>query len=174
MQCTYPTSLPAKSMVISVGRLPRAAARRAPTSGKSATHAAPGWRLPSGVSNVSHDLAPNARRIPTAYGESCIFCFNRIRIGMHASNTKRDSIQTLLFGLVSQPARLRSTTDCIYKLDWSASWGGNSVSSCRSYSAAKGPATSAGAFPMVLSLSGEDPRGPRRGAMGSCGTPGAP
>ena len=106
VQCTYRTSLPTKSTDISRGRLLRAGARRALTSAKSATPAAPGWRLTAGVSNVSHDLAPNARRIPTAYGESCIFCFNRIRIGMHASNTKRDSIQTLLFVLVSQPARL--------------------------------------------------------------------
>jgi hypothetical protein len=28
----------------------------------------------------------------TAYGESRIFCFNRVRIGVHASNAKRDSI----------------------------------------------------------------------------------
>jgi hypothetical protein len=27
---------------------------------------------------------------------------------------------------------------------------------------------------MAISLSGEDPRGPRRGAKGSCGTPGTP
>jgi hypothetical protein len=38
--------------------------------------------------------------------------------------------------------------------------GDNSVSSCRSYSPAKGPGTkfSAGAVPMALSLSGEGPR----------------
>ena len=43
-------------------------------------------------------------------------------------------------------------------------WGDNSVSSCRSYSRAKSPGatSSAGAFPMALSLSGEHPRGPRR------------
>ena len=54
-------------------------------------------------------------------------------------------------------------------------WGGNSVSiACRSYSRAKSPAgTSAGAFPMEHSLCGEDPRGPRRGAKGSC-DPGTP
>jgi hypothetical protein len=43
-------------------------------------------------------------------------------------------------------------------------------SSCRSYSRAKGPGTSADAFTMAFSLSAEDPRGPRRGAKGSCGT----
>ena len=37
----------------------------------------------------------NESGIPTAYGESRIFCFNRVRIGMHASNAKRDSIQTI-------------------------------------------------------------------------------
>ena len=57
-----------------------------------------------------------AFRLHIKYGESCIFCFNRIRIGMHASNTKRDSIQTLLFVLVSQPARLVWHTH--YKLFW--------------------------------------------------------
>jgi hypothetical protein len=46
--------------------------------------------------------------------------------------------------------------------------------SCRSYSPAKGPGASAGAFPMALSLSGEAPRGPQRGAKGFCGTPGTP
>ena len=46
-------------------------------------------------------------------------------------------------------------------------WGDHSVSSCRPYSRAEGPGTSAGLFPMALSLSGEDPRGPRRGAKGS-------
>jgi hypothetical protein len=51
-----------------------------------------------------------------------------------------------------------------------AAWGDNAVSSCRSYSRAKCP----GAFPVALSLSGEGPRGPRRGAKGCCGTPGAP
>ena len=81
-------------MVIAVGLLPRGGARRALTSAKSANPAAPGWRLPAGVSNISHDMGTNARRIPTAYGESCIFWFNRVRIGMHASNAKRDSIQT--------------------------------------------------------------------------------
>jgi hypothetical protein len=53
-------------------------------------------------------------------------------------------------------------------------WGGNSVSSGRSHSRAKGPGTSAGAFPihpMTPSLSGEDPRGPQGGAKGSWGTP---
>jgi hypothetical protein len=55
-----------------------------------------------------------------------------------------------------------------------ATWGDNSVSSCRSYRRAKGPGTSAGAFPTALSLSGEGPRGPRRGAKGSCGTPRGP
>ena len=40
------------------------------------------------------------------------------------------------------------------------------------YSRAKGPGTSAGAFPMALSLSREDPRGPRCGAKGSVGPPG--
>ena len=49
--------------------------------------------------------------------------------------------------------------------------GDNSVSSCRSCSLAKGPGTSAGTFPMELSPSKEGPRGPRRGAKGSCGTP---
>ena len=34
-------------------------------------------------------------------------------------------------------------------------WGDTSVSSCRSYSRAKGPGASADAFPMTLSLSGE-------------------
>jgi hypothetical protein len=56
-------------------------------------------------------------------------------------------------------------------------WGDSSVSSYSSCSVAKGPGTSAGAFPihpMALSLSGEDPRGPRRGARGSWGTPGTP
>jgi hypothetical protein len=53
-------------------------------------------------------------------------------------------------------------------------WGDNSVSSGRSYNRAKDPGTSAGAFPMALSLSGEDPRGLRRGAKGSGGTPGTP
>jgi hypothetical protein len=53
-------------------------------------------------------------------------------------------------------------------------WGDDSVSSCRSSSRATGPGTSAGAFPMELSLSKEGPRGPRRGAKGSCGTPGTP
>ena len=52
------------------------------------------WRLHAGVSHVSEDHAANASGIPTAYGESRIFCFNRVRIGMHASNAKRDSIQT--------------------------------------------------------------------------------
>ena len=37
------------------------------------------------------------------------------------------------------------------------------MSGRRSCSRAKGPGTSAGAFPMELSLSGEGPRGPRRG-----------
>jgi hypothetical protein len=50
--------------------------------------------------------------------------------------------------------------------------GDSSVSSCRSYSPAKCPGTSAGTFPVALSLSGEDPRGLRRGSKGSCGTPG--
>ena len=54
------------------------------------------------------------------------------------------------------------------------SWGDNPVSSCRPFTRATGPGTSAGAFPMALSLSGEDPRGPRLGAKGSSGTPGAP
>ena len=53
-------------------------------------------------------------------------------------------------------------------------WGDNSVSSCRSYGRAKGPGASAGAFPTARSLSGEGPRGPRRCAKGSCGTPGTP
>jgi hypothetical protein len=53
-------------------------------------------------------------------------------------------------------------------------WGDNSVSSCGSYSPATGPGTSAGALPMGLSLSGEGLGGPRRGAKGSCGTPGTP
>ena len=47
-------------------------------------------------------------------------------------------------------------------------WGDtcNAVSSCsRSHSRAKGPGTSAGAFSMAHSLYGEDPRGPRRGAL---------
>jgi hypothetical protein len=39
-------------------------------------------------------------------------------------------------------------------------WGDNSVSSCRSYSRAKGPGTSAGTFPIALILYGYDPRGP--------------
>ena len=58
-----------------------------------------------------------------------------------------------------------------------ATWGDNSVSSCRSYIRAKGPGTSAGAFPihpMALSLYGKDPRGPRGGAKGSRGTPRTP
>jgi hypothetical protein len=50
-------------------------------------------------------------------------------------------------------------------------WGDTSVSSCRSYNRATGPGTSAGAFPTARFLSGEDARGPRRGAKGSCGTP---
>jgi hypothetical protein len=53
-------------------------------------------------------------------------------------------------------------------------WGDNSVVGCRSCSRAKGPGTSVGAFPVELSLSGENTRGPRRGAKGSCGTPGTP
>jgi hypothetical protein len=53
-------------------------------------------------------------------------------------------------------------------------WGDNSVSGRRSYSRAKAPGTSAGAFPMALSLSGEGPSGPQRGAKGSCGTPTSP
>jgi hypothetical protein len=56
-------------------------------------------------------------------------------------------------------------------------WGDNSVSTYRSYSRAKGAATSAEAFPihpMPLSLSGKSPRGPRRGAKGSCETPRTP
>ena len=51
-----------------------------------------------------------------------------------------------------------------------STWGDNSVSSCRSYGQAKGPGASAGAFPVALSLYGEEPRGPRRSAKGSCGT----
>jgi hypothetical protein len=47
----------------------------------------------------------------------------------------------------------------------------NSVSSRKSCGRAKGPGTGAGAFPMAHPLSGEGPRGPRRGAQGSCGTP---
>ena len=54
----------------------------------------------------------------------------------------------------------------------SGTWGDHSVRSCRSCTRAEGPGTSAGAFPMALSLSGEDSRGPRRDAKGSCGTPG--
>ena len=52
--------------------------------------------------------------------------------------------------------------------DDAVAWGDNSVSSCRSYSRAKGPSAGAGAFPtcMALSLYGEDPRVPRRGAKG--------
>jgi hypothetical protein len=55
-------------------------------------------------------------------------------------------------------------------------WGDNAVSSCRSYSRAKGPGTIyiAGAFPVALSLSGEGTRGPPRGARGCRGTPGTP
>ena len=53
-------------------------------------------------------------------------------------------------------------------------WGDNSVSSCRSYSRAEGPGTSAGAFSTARSLSGENSRGPRWCAKGSCGTPGTP
>ena len=45
-------------------------------------------------------------------------------------------------------------------------WGDNSVSSCRSYSGAKGPGTSAGVFPMALSLSGEGPRWFSTGCQG--------
>jgi hypothetical protein len=51
------------------------------------------------------------------------------------------------------------------------------VSSCRSYSRAKGPGTSVGAFPTALiSLSGEGPRGPRRGRVrrGPAGPPRTP
>ena len=81
-------------MVIAVGLLPRGGARRALTSAKSANPAARGWRLPAGVSHVSEDEAANASGIPIAYGESRIFCFKNVRIGMHASNAKRDSIQT--------------------------------------------------------------------------------
>jgi hypothetical protein len=55
-----------------------------------------------------------------------------------------------------------------------STWGDNPVSSRRSHSRAKGPGTSAGAFPVERSLSGEGPRGPRRGAKGSGGTPGTP
>jgi hypothetical protein len=55
-----------------------------------------------------------------------------------------------------------------------AAWGDNSVSGHGSCSRANGSGTSAGAFPMALSLCGEGPRGPRRGAEGSCGTPGTP
>ena len=41
-----------------------------------------------------------------------------------------------------------------------------------SYSRAKGPGTSAGAFPMALSLAAENTRGPRRGAnLGPVGRP---
>ena len=47
-----------------------------------------------------------------------------------------------------------------------ATWGDYSVSRCRSHSGAKGPSTSAGAFPMALPLSGEDPKGPQRGSQG--------
>ena len=50
-------------------------------------------------------------------------------------------------------------------------WGGGAVSGCRSYGRAKGPRASVGAFSMALFLSGKDPRGHRRGAKGSCGTP---
>jgi hypothetical protein len=57
-------------------------------SAKSATPAAPGWRQPAGVSHVSHDMGTNESGIPIAYGESRIFCFKRVRIGMHASNAK--------------------------------------------------------------------------------------
>ena len=53
-------------------------------------------------------------------------------------------------------------------------WGDHSVSSCRSYSRGKGAGTSAGKFPMAHSRSGEDPRGHRWGAKGSCGTPRTP
>ena len=45
-------------------------------------------------------------------------------------------------------------------------WGDNSVSSCGSYGGAKGAGTSAGAFPVALSLSREDSRGPPRCAKG--------
>jgi hypothetical protein len=51
------------------------------------------------------------------------------------------------------------------------------VSSRRSHSRAKAPGASAGVFPihrMARSLSGQGPRGPRRGAKGSCETPGTP
>ena len=45
-------------------------------------------------------------------------------------------------------------------------WGDNSVSSCSSCSRAKGPGTSAGAFSMARSLSGEDQRGSSTGCQG--------
>ena len=57
---------------------------------------------------------------------------------------------------------------------WAATWGANTVSSCRPYSRAKGPGTSAEAFPTARSLAGENTRGPRRGAKVSGGTPWTP
>ena len=45
-------------------------------------------------------------------------------------------------------------------------WGDNSVSSRRSYTRATGPGTSAGAFPIALSLSGDDSRGFSTGCQG--------
>jgi hypothetical protein len=54
----------------------------------------------------------------------------------------------------------------------SVTWDDNSVSSCRSYSRAKGPGTSAGVFPMALSLSRGVPGvlgGVRRGPVGPPG-----
>jgi hypothetical protein len=54
-------------------------------------------------------------------------------------------------------------------------WGDSPVSSCRPCSLAKGPGASAGAFPMVLSLSGGGggggSKGSSSGCQGSCGTP---
>jgi hypothetical protein len=49
-------------------------------------------------------------------------------------------------------------------------WGDNSVNNCGSYGGAKVAGTSAGAFPVALSLSREDSRGPPRCAKGSGGT----
>jgi hypothetical protein len=72
-------------------------------------------------------------------------------------------------------ASLAGSLSPVHVAGWNGSqhvtWGDNSVSSRKSCARAKGPGTSAGAFPVALSLSGEGPGGHWRGAKGSGGTP---
>ena len=72
-------------------------------------------------------------------------------------------------------ASLAGSLSPVHVAGWNGSqhvtWGDNSVSSHKSCARAKGPGTSAGAFPVALSLSGEGPGGHWRGAKGSGGTP---